>query len=1466
MPLNRRHATIRRAAPPCRRAGILALVLLAIGTPAAAKPPPVPATCAGRFILTDGRGPLLGGVQSPVAPDLLVLEGAGASFTLGIGSGCAPAAAVLKQTKKGITVGAHWKRCGTARKVRLAAMLDASCDHVAGTFRFKGARPRAFEARRSACGDGTVDAAAGEACEHDADCPAGNGCQRCACVAHEPFRPENAYGSAADPLPPGAVAVTPAQFEQLVVAGGLEIRKADRDQAIADQRARSQADHALVDAAVAQYPELGTLVNIAPDAGQTPVGGGDLLTEIPTADGPEHVVLHGVEMAYHGLAASLRGTHERPNQERLYAALTETLPGDARDGLPDPSALVSLGDDEVRALVATAAERAADVLPNVGPPEAAGVARAVTRAAGCAPSPTSILAEMSWPLKNYTTPVRWQGKRGTCVAHGIAAALEAHLGRASGMTGRDLSEQELYAFAKGRWFPVADDFGDGLDIADTMSRMVTDGFRLHGESEWAYDPSAKRTEFEEALTGVHRYDSSCVDYDQACSETNHQFGLQCVYFGGYQFCLDVSQVTLNHAVAPEYVTVGGFVSVWEPSNPPLSVVMVRALLAAGIPVVMGVEADLLLTVLDSTHPYLENEGSGVYDGTHAVFVTGWAGNDALAQRGVAIPPAHGGGYFIVKNSWGCNWGDDGYAYLSADWMALHAFSAHAITGAGTGGTPPGITLVASAGNVTNANPTVTLTATTTGAVNHVDFYEGFTKINKVTSPPFSTVVSFAGTTDAETHYYYALGFDAANAQVTSNVVEVKVNVDPLPPTVSLAVDGQTTTTVVAGTPFTLTATATDNVGVTNVEFYETGRFFHPTLLGNDTTAPYQGVLTLGLGAPTTHAYVATAYDAAGNKKKSNPVIVTVIAAGQKPIIASFTATPTVLPPGGGQVTLAWSVLGAASLSIDQGVGPVSGSSTNVNVTQPTLFTLTATNASGSTTAQAYVSLQLPPPSTTTTSVPASTSTSTSVSTTTSTTSSTSISTTSTTSVPIDTTSTTLGPPPPGPRYVDALHGSDANPGTEALPMKTLRQGIATAGEDGVLVADGVYDATTEGIALPIDVPADVNVQAINPGHVTVDGLTFRATPSSSAVIGGFVFDHGSSVTVGSTATVGPVYLELDDVEFRSGATWASTLLVQATGHVSMMNATFDGPLRSGTITVAGTGNLSIQGGVVDGGGAGASGVGASLITLTDSAHLYLDGVTIRNSAMSALGISGASAAKQATATLANGTLVDHVGSAGNCAAGAAVVLTQNADFGLSGGSQITNSPSAAVCIRNGKGTNVYFTIDGSTLSNNAAGIASEPGGSSEVPYGVVNNATLTANAGAAIDWTGSGEMDVTNSTVSGNGTGIHFAGAGSFDGLVLANRVVDNADYGVRIEDQGSTNVYYLGHTGSPGGNTFTGNGTAGISATLPAGALVHARGNTWNPSVQGADGTGAYAPAITITGPASGKNYVLVDASQLEL
>ena len=105
--------------------------------------------------------------------------------------------------------------------------------------------------------------------------------------------------------------------------------------------------------------------------------------------------------------------------------------------------------------------------------------------------------------------------------------------------------------------------------------------------------------------------------------------------------------------------------------------------------------------------------------------------------------------------------------------------------------------------------------------------------------------------------------------------------------------------------------------------------------------------------PTSTTYTLTATNATGSA--SAAIAVTVLAGATAPSISSFTATPSTVTSGGSS-TLSWSVTGATSISIDQGVGVVTGSNKIIAPTATTTYTLTATNLTASVTRTASVTV------------------------------------------------------------------------------------------------------------------------------------------------------------------------------------------------------------------------------------------------------------------------------------------------------------------------------------------------------------------------------------------------------------------------------------------------------------------------------------------------------------------------------
>lgn len=163
--------------------------------------------------------------------------------------------------------------------------------------------------------------------------------------------------------------------------------------------------------------------------------------------------------------------------------------------------------------------------------------------------------------------------------------------------------------------------------------------------------------------------------------------------------------------------------------------------------------------------------------------------------------------------------------------------------------------------------------------------------------------------------------------------------DTVAPTVTITspVDGASVSGII-----NVNATASDNLGVSGVQFY-----VDANPVGNEiTTAPYTYNLDTTILTNGAHTLLAKAIDAAGNQGSSTQINVSVANVVQpQPIINSFTAAPSSIIAGQ-STTLSWNTLNANSLSIDKGVGTVSGESVIVTPTQTTTYTLTASNTSG----------------------------------------------------------------------------------------------------------------------------------------------------------------------------------------------------------------------------------------------------------------------------------------------------------------------------------------------------------------------------------------------------------------------------------------------------------------------------------------------------------------------------------------
>lgn len=119
--------------------------------------------------------------------------------------------------------------------------------------------------------------------------------------------------------------------------------------------------------------------------------------------------------------------------------------------------------------------------------------------------------------------------------------------------------------------------------------------------------------------------------------------------------------------------------------------------------------------------------------------------------------------------------------------------------------------------------------------------------------------------------------------------------DTSAPQVSLVAAPKTVT--VAGN-VSLTATATDDVGVTKVEFYEGS-----SKLGEDASAPYQLSVPVTRTGNGAHTYTATAYDAAGNKTSASDAVNVAIPVGSGSIQGTIVDQNIGAALGGSTITV-----------------------------------------------------------------------------------------------------------------------------------------------------------------------------------------------------------------------------------------------------------------------------------------------------------------------------------------------------------------------------------------------------------------------------------------------------------------------------------------------------------------------------------------------------------------------------------
>ncbi|MGB9106500.1 MAG: Ig-like domain-containing protein [Terriglobales bacterium] len=185
--------------------------------------------------------------------------------------------------------------------------------------------------------------------------------------------------------------------------------------------------------------------------------------------------------------------------------------------------------------------------------------------------------------------------------------------------------------------------------------------------------------------------------------------------------------------------------------------------------------------------------------------------------------------------------------------------------------------------VDNSAPTVSLTSPSNGSVvtgivpvtasasalvSQVGFYlDGATLIGTATSSPYSVNWNTSALIQGSSHTVSAVAYGNNGKTAPSSVVTVAIK-DTTPPTV--AITNPANNASVSGT-VTISASASDNVGVAKVEFYLDG-----ALLTTNVSPPYSATWNTNTASLGSHTLMARAYDQAGNSTTSAAVSVNVV--------------------------------------------------------------------------------------------------------------------------------------------------------------------------------------------------------------------------------------------------------------------------------------------------------------------------------------------------------------------------------------------------------------------------------------------------------------------------------------------------------------------------------------------------------------------------------------------------------------
>ena len=393
----------------------------------------------------------------------------------------------------------------------------------------------------------------------------------------------------------------------------------------------------------------------------------------------------------------------------------------------------------------------------------------------------------------------------------------------------------------------------------------------------------------------------------------------------------------------------------------------------------------------------------------------------------------------------------------------------------------------------------------------------------------------------------------------------------------------------------------------------------------------------------------------------------------------------------------------------------------------------------------------------------------------------------------------------------SFNGNDADDGINR-PVETFKRAIAIATADPqvthIVLASGHY-TMRGGETFPYTVPPNVvGISGPDGGVAILEGT--GAEPGLMMMGGGQLQD-----------------LELDNF----------TVAIDGAGALRFKNLRIAGSMIG--IQAADASKLRIDNLDITGGAAG-SGICATGLKLGASVDLTVTNWTTRNlgAALDANSHNVNDLSKPGMIDIAKANITSNLGM-GACAASVFALrytpftLSDSTIDGGSIGVDFSESDSLSVVVTNTTLRNLHVGLQGS-------------GGTAQVTKSSITD-NLTGIGG------GPGRWSLTNVTIARNSFGIIIDTGDDSNAqatLTMRDCTVTNNTGGDGIELQGATGAD-LGTSADPGNNIIASNTPEGLNLGTATGQRhVDAVGNTWTPSIQGADDQGHYPTVETLTGP----------------